>query len=132
MKSLALLVRKTKKVELFKSDWQNNIAKVWAKQKSRIINLYRKQQMFVEKNLNKEGVKDIEQMKVQIPPPIQFDLAIDLFPQAQPFAFTYGRKGGYCLDYESCQSYFINEANYQEKQYFKHILAIIRWTTKMC
>ena len=42
MKYLALLVRRTKKIELFKSDWQNNIAKVWAKQKARIIHLYKK------------------------------------------------------------------------------------------
>lgn len=42
MKDMAQLVEKAKKVELFKSDWQNNIAKVWAKQKTKMVYLHRK------------------------------------------------------------------------------------------
>ena len=57
MKELAILVKRTKKVELYKSDWQNNIAKVWAKQKGRILHLYKKQQKYIENNMQKEESK---------------------------------------------------------------------------
>ncbi|KAL4484395.1 hypothetical protein ABPG74_019572 [Tetrahymena malaccensis] len=119
LQKIALITREARKYRYFKSDWQNKIARVWNHSRNNLL-----KQIKEDKELKKNGqTKSLNSsQKPLIPPPMQYYLAMDLCPYSYPFAYTFKRKQGYCLDVDGAVSWFTFNCNKSEKAYFYSIL----------
>eukprot|EP00698_Gefionella_okellyi_P000088 TRINITY_DN10075_c0_g1_i1.p1 TRINITY_DN10075_c0_g1~~TRINITY_DN10075_c0_g1_i1.p1 ORF type:complete len:639 (-),score=140.98 TRINITY_DN10075_c0_g1_i1:25-1857(-) len=70
------------------SDWQNAVARRWTQ--------LRQAHTTVQSVAQRHQVQTPQWLPAGVPP-VQYYLALDLYPQANAFAFTYGRQQGYAL-----------------------------------
>ncbi|KAL4488814.1 hypothetical protein ABPG72_016467 [Tetrahymena utriculariae] len=112
LQNLAKIVKRTRKIGYFVSDWQNKLARKWSNLRAQILNTIKIQQQQDEQSAK----------SIIVPPPLQYCLALDLNPESHPFSFTYGRLQGYCVDYDQSLQWYLNSCNSNEKAYFYSLL----------
>lgn len=120
LREAAEAIVELKQIGQFTSDWQNIVARHWVSLRARHTAL----QQEVLRYHDQLPPACVASFPPQVPP-VQYYLALDLYPQASAFSFTYGRSQGYALPecYEDCVSWFLYSCNDVEKQFFRAILA---------
>jgi hypothetical protein len=102
---IAGLSGELRRLRIYKSDWKNKIVREWNETRASLI------------ARNQCGKFEYG--------PANFDLALDLFPHAHAFSFTYGRAQGYGLDpLDDSLKELIDNVNNSEKQFFMYLVTL--------
>jgi len=104
---VARVTRRLRAVGMYASDWRNNVARAWNDCRRRAV----------------ARLAEAGRPASDAPPPMQWDLAIDLVPEAHAFAFTYGRAQGYCVDPRGSAEWLARQCSVAEVAHFAHLLA---------
>eukprot|EP00357_Protocruzia_adherens_P002025 CAMPEP_0115042516 /NCGR_PEP_ID=MMETSP0216-20121206/46310_1 /TAXON_ID=223996 /ORGANISM="Protocruzia adherens, Strain Boccale" /LENGTH=543 /DNA_ID=CAMNT_0002424641 /DNA_START=430 /DNA_END=2061 /DNA_ORIENTATION=+ len=119
----ASLIQQARSVGYFKSDWKNHLSRRWNQLRSDLIRVARNK--IREENMGEYDNTQQAATDVLIPPPVQFELALDLYPPSIAFSFTCGRRQGYAAfedQYSDSVDWFFQFANWNERQYFIDIM----------
>lgn len=109
METLARLAGRLQALRLYKADAKNNVASMWSERRSQL--------------LSRDSVVRTDRFRYG---PATFELALDLYPSAHAFAFTYGRRGGYLLpdQHAAALDWLLAYANAEQKLHVVHLLAL--------
>jgi len=119
LRTVAQVVLDLRRIGQWKSDWQNAVARYWTTLRNKHAILRDKVQAY-QSSLPQACLARFPSAV----PPIQYDLALDLFPQAAAFAFTYGRNGGFGLEecYPMSAQWLKYDSNETERLFFRAVM----------
>lgn len=111
METIARLAGRLQALALYKADAQNNVASMWTERRRQL--------------LSRDNLVRIDRFLYG---PATVELALDLYPAAHAFSFTYGRRGGYLLpdQHAATLDWLLTCTNPEQKLHFVHLLALPR------